>query len=215
MNEALFKRLSEGYSGAVYDVMRDMGLPESILPYDIKPLKYKENMVGPAFTVQGERVDLSVDETMLKWTEFLSCCPAGSVVVCQPNDGVLSHMGELSAETLKLRGIKGYIVDGGCRDTEFIEKIGFPVWCKYRTPVDVCGKWIPTEMGKTIEIGSVSIRNGDVILADIDGIAVLPSEKAEEIATNVEVVINTENKVRTSILKGDDPKEAYLKYGKF
>jgi regulator of RNase E activity RraA len=36
-------------------------------------------------------------------------------------------MGELSAETLKLRGIKGYVVDGGCRDTAFIRRIGFPV----------------------------------------------------------------------------------------
>ena len=39
-----------------------------------------------------------------------------TVLVCQPNDGVIAHMGELSAETLKLRGVRGYVVDGGCRD---------------------------------------------------------------------------------------------------
>jgi 4-hydroxy-4-methyl-2-oxoglutarate aldolase len=215
MIEDLCNRLAQGYSGAVYDVMREMGLPDSILPYYIKPLNYKEKIIAPVFTVVGERVDVSVEESMLKWTEFLSCCPADSVVVCQPNDHELSHMGELSAETLKLRGIKGYIVDGGCRDTEFIEQIGFPVWCQYRTPVDICGRWIPTDTGIPIKIGNVVINNGDYLLADIDGIAILPMAHVEEIVSRVEEVISAENKVRTEILGGGDPKEAYLKYGKF
>ena len=46
-------------------------------------------------------------------------------------------MGELSAETLQLRGIRGYIVDGGSRDMDFILKIDFPVWSKFYTPRDV------------------------------------------------------------------------------
>ena len=44
---------------------------------------------------------------------------------------------ELSAETLQLRGIRGYIVDGGSRDMDFILKIDFPVWSKFYTPRDV------------------------------------------------------------------------------
>ena len=46
-------------------------------------------------------------------------------------------MGELSAETLDLRGVRGYIVDGGCRDVEFIRRRDFPVWCRYTTPTDI------------------------------------------------------------------------------
>ena len=59
---------------------------------------------------------------------MLSKAPSGAVVMCQPNDGTIAHMGELSAETLKYRGVKGYIVDGGCRDVDFILKLGFPVF---------------------------------------------------------------------------------------
>lgn len=213
--EKLGCRLAQGYSGAVYDVMRELGLPDSILPHNISPLNYEGKIAAPIFTMCGERVDVSVHESMLKWTEFLSRCPAGAVVVCQPNDHELSHMGELSAETLKSRGVKGYIVDGGCRDTEFIKKIGFPVWCDYRTPVDICGRWVPTGMELPIKIGNVPISTGDYLLADIDGIAILPKAHTEEIISGVEEVISVENKVRTEILRGGDPKEAYLKYGKF
>ena len=56
-----------------------------------------------------------------------------SIIICQPNDSTLSHMGELSAETLAFRNIRGYIVDGGCRDSDFIQKIAFAVFCRYYT----------------------------------------------------------------------------------
>ena len=51
-------------------------------------------------------------------------------------------MGELSAETLKFRGVRGYVVDGGCRDVDFILKLGFPVCCRYYTPADIVGRWV-------------------------------------------------------------------------
>jgi 4-hydroxy-4-methyl-2-oxoglutarate aldolase len=50
-------------------------------------------------------------------------------------------MGEHSSETMHFRGIRGYIVDGGCRDSEFIKRIGFRVWCRYFTPIDIVGRW--------------------------------------------------------------------------
>jgi len=53
-------------------------------------------------------------------------------------------MGELSSETLAYKNVLGYIVDGGCRDSAFIEKLGFPVFCGYYTPLDIVGKWAAT-----------------------------------------------------------------------
>jgi regulator of RNase E activity RraA len=61
----------------------------------------------------------------------------------------------------------------------------------------------------------VQIRTGDFVLADIDGIVVVPAEQAEAVIGAVEKVMNTENLVRQAILAGVSPKEAYLKYGKF
>jgi len=209
-------RLEPSYSGAVYDVLRGMGYPGRVLPFTIKPLVSTWKVVGPVYPVEGRPVEnLDAHESLLQWTGMLSKVPSGHVAVCQPNDSSLSHMGELSAETFKKRGVLGYIVDGGCRDTDFITRIEFPVCCRYTTPVDIVGRWRAEVFGEPIEIGGVRIRRDDWIFADRDGTIVIPGEVIDAVVEEVERVMNTENKVRTGIMEGDDPRDAYLKYGKF
>lgn len=209
-------RLEKCYSGAVYDVLRSMGLPDQILPRSIRPLDVGRSLAGPIFTFSGH-ADHTVDghTTLLEWTQMLSKAPSGSVVVCQPNDDTLAHMGELSAETFVYKGVRGYLCDGGCRDTVRILETGLRVWSRYFTPRDVVGRWVPDRFGEPIVIGGVTIRTGDYLMADRDGALVIPQEIVEEVADKVEEVLRTENKVRTAILEGTDPVEAYLKYRKF
>ena len=214
--DSLTERLAKCYTGAVYDVLRAHGHPNQVLPRDIKPLLTDKPLAGPIFTVEG-KADNTVGEheSLLEWTRMLTKAPSGHVVICQPNDDKVSHMGELSSETFVYRGVLGYIVDGGARDTDFISKLGFPLFYKYTTPVDIVKKWIPTAYNETITIGGVEINGGDYVLADIDGVVIIPEKIAEEIITAVEVCMQTENKVRTAILDGMAPDEAYLEFGKF
>lgn len=213
---SLTERLENCYSGAIHDVMRAMGLKNFTLPHDINPLFPERTTAGPVFTVSGRLCPGSdPHKTLLEWTGFLSKAPAGHVVICQPNDSSIAHMGELSAETLSLKGVKGFIVDGGCRDVSFIAKMDFPVFCRYTTPIDVVGSWMPDAFDQPITIGKTTIHAGDYVLADRDGVVVIPKDRAEEIINETERTMATENKVRTAILAGMDPQEAYLKYGKF
>lgn len=213
---SLVERLKPIYSGAIYDVLRAMGHPRCVLPSDIRPITLDRRLTGKIYTVSGQPTE-SVDdhETLLRWTELLSKAPSDTVVVCQPNDSTMAHMGELSAETMVIRGVRGYIVDGGCRDTEFIKRIGFQVFCRYFTPRDVVGRWVADGFGEAISIGEVDIHTGDYVVADRDGVVVIPESLAEEAVSKAEEVLRTENLVRKAILEGGDPKEAYLKYGKF
>jgi len=212
----LSERLAACYSGAVYDVLRAMGYPDQVLPREIRPVDSGKTVAGPVYTVRGHsETGLDPHETLLQWTRLLSRAPSGSVVVCQPRNSSLAHMGELSAETLQLRGVRGYVVDGGCRDSGFIERIGFPVFCRYYTPRDIVGRWVADAFGEPIEIGGVTIATGDFIIADRDGVVILPAAVAEEVIVQTEAVLRTENLVRTAILAGTDPEEAYVRYGKF
>ena len=212
----LSNRLEKCYSGAVYDVLRAIGYEQQTLPKEIRPLDIDKKLAGQVYTVSGHYDDaLDPHETLLQWTGLLSKAPKGSVVICQPNDDTLSHMGELSSETLQLRGIRGYIVDGGCRDSDFINRIGFKVFCKYFTPVDVVGRWVADGFGKPINIGGVAIHTGDYVMGDRDGVVIIPGKIAEEVIEKTEEVLRTESLVRKAILEGVDPQEAYLKYGKF
>jgi len=213
---ALADRLAACYTSAVHDVMMSLGLRDFVLPRTIRPLLPGRRLAGPVFTVSGRRhADIEPHDTYVAWTGLLGSVPAGHVLVCQPHDDELAHMGELSAETLDLRGVRGYIVDGGCRDVEFIRQRNFPVYCRYMTPTDIVARWLPEGAGEPIAIGGVGLRVGDYALADDDGIVVLPANRAEEIVAATEAVMASENKVRDAIRGGMDPQAAYLKHRKF
>jgi 4-hydroxy-4-methyl-2-oxoglutarate aldolase len=147
----LVARLERCYSGVLHDVMRAMGLRDFTLPPTIRPLFPERKLAGRVATVSG-RVDTSADphDTLLGWTGLLSKARPDSVLICQPNDSTVAHMGELSAETLKFKGVRGYVADGGCRDVEFILELGFPVWCRYFTPRDIVGYWLPESFDQPI-----------------------------------------------------------------
>ena len=209
-------RLSKCYTGVVHDIMRDMGFKNFTLPPNIKPSKDKYVIAGEIFTIEGE-VDKSLDhhESLLAWTGFLSKAPKNKVIICQPNNNEVALMGELSAETLQSKGVKGYIVDGGSRDMDFILSIDFPVWSKFYTPRDVVAYWKPTKFEEKIKIGDVEIFNNDYALADIDGVVIVPKKHIEEILVKSEELINTENLLRKAIREGMDPQEAYIKFSVF
>jgi 4-hydroxy-4-methyl-2-oxoglutarate aldolase len=212
----LSDRLAACYTGVVHDVMRAMGLRDFTLPSELRPILPEQSLAGPAFTIEGKAVTgADPHETLLAWTGLLSQAPAGSVWISQPNDRVVAHMGELSAETLKNKGVRGCIADGFIRDVNFLLAIGFQTWCRGYTPRDIVGNWLPTAANAPIAIGEVVIAPGDYMVGDRDGLIRVPSALAEEVAGKAEAAMATESLVRKAILAGDDPQQAYLKYGKF
>ena len=151
---SLLARLEACYTGIVHDVMRAAGMRDFTLPSSLRPLIPGRKICGPAFTVNGRvRPNADAHETLLAWTGFLSRAKPGHIAVIQPNDSVVAHMGELSAETLKGKGVQGVIADGGVRDAEFIIAQGFQVWHRYFTPRDVVGYWLPDAMDVPVRMG--------------------------------------------------------------
>jgi regulator of RNase E activity RraA len=212
----LTERLRACYTGAVHDVLRMMGHERVVLPHDIKPIDPTLKLAGPVWTVSGhlDRTKTRHD-TLLGWCTLLSKAPAGHVVVCQPHNREVALMGELSAQTLAARGVLGYVVDGGSRDTELVLEQRFPVWCSFLTPSDIVARWIPDAYGAPIDIGGVTISTGDFLLADRDGVVVVPKAIAEEVVRRTEEVVSTESDMRKALVAGMDPIDAYNTYGKF
>jgi regulator of RNase E activity RraA len=216
MSDDLTTRLERCYTGVLHDVMRAQGLRDFTLPPELRPILPAQAMAGPVFTIDG-MVDPSADphQTLLAWTGLLSKAPPGSIWVCQPNDRTVAHMGELSGETLKNKGVRGCLVDGLARDINFLMDMGFQTWCRGFTPRDIVGHWLPRATEVPIRIGEVTINPGDYMVADRDGAVVLPGARAAAFAEAAEAAIATENMVRKAILAGVDPQEAYLRHGKF
>jgi regulator of RNase E activity RraA len=212
----LGKRLEACYASAVHDVLRLMGYDNCVLPSNLISLDPSQRLTGEIYTISGH-VDrtLSRHESLLAWARVLSRVPAGKVLVCQPNTRDVALMGELSARALMVKDTRGYVVDGRCRDTDFILEMGFPVFCDLNTPADIVERWSYDRLGDPITIGTVTISSGDYLIGDRDGIVIIPAEISEETVSKTEQVISTESEMREAILSGMDPEEAYLKYRKF
>ena len=149
----LTERLRACYTGAVHDVLRMMGHERVVLPPDLKPIDPTLKLAGPVWTVSGH-IDRTKTrhETLLGWCTLLSKAPAGHVVVLQPHNREVAMMGELSAQTLAARGVLGFVVDGGSRDTELVLEQRFPVWCSFLTPSDIVERWIPDAYGAPVDM---------------------------------------------------------------
>jgi len=214
--DELAARLARCYTGAVHDVLRMMGHENIVLPSSIKPIAPGMKLAGPAWTVAGHLDRTRTrHETLLAWCTLLAKAPEGHVIVCQPNNHEVALMGELSAQTLAARGVLGYVVDGGSRDTDLVLEQGFPVFCSFLTPADIVGRWIPDRYGEPVTIGAVTIATGDYLLGDRDGVVVIPAACADEAVTKTEEVVATESDMRKALIGGMDPVAAYHKYGKF
>ena len=213
---SLTERLASCYTGAVHDVLRMMGYDRIALPPAIKAIAPGTRLAGPVWTVSGH-IDRtkSRHECLLGWCTLLSKAPPGHVVVCQPNTHEIALMGELSAQTLQARGVLGYVVDGGSRDTDLVLAQGFPVFCAFLTPADIVERWIPDRFAEPVTIGDVTVVAGDYLLGDRDGIVIIPREVADEAVTKTEAVIATESEMRRALIGGMDPVDAYNRFGKF
>jgi regulator of RNase E activity RraA len=212
----LTPRLEKLYASAVYDVLNEMGHPDCVLPPGIVALKDGQRLCGEVYTMNGKyEPGMDKHETLLGWATVLSKAPGGKVLICQPNTQEVALMGELSAATLESRGVRGYIADGACRDVDFIVETDFPVFCRFNTPKDIAGCWIAESMGEPIVIGGVAIASGDYVLADRDGVVIIPQALAQEAVGKVEAMAATETEMRDAILGGMDPVDAYHKFGTF
>jgi 4-hydroxy-4-methyl-2-oxoglutarate aldolase len=213
---SITQRLAACYTGAVHDVLRMMAHENIVLPPAIKAIAPGTKLAGPVWTVSGhiDRTKTRHD-TLLGWCTLLAKAPSGHVIVCQPHNHEVALMGELSAQTLQARGVLGYVVDGGSRDTDLVLQQQFPVFCSFLTPADIVARWIPDGYGVPVTIRTVTISTGDYLLGDRDGVVIIPRALVDEVVARTEEVVATETDMRRALIGGMDPVEAYNKYGKF
>ena len=204
------------YTGAVSDILDEMGWHNQSLPAAIQSLVPGQTLAGRALTLRGQATESEdPDVIFAPFLKMLGEIQAGDVLVYETNDDAAAHLGELSSETAKFRGARGAVIDGGARDTEYMVRLGFPVFARYRTMRDIRGRWRLVDYNVPIRVGGVSIKPGDLVLGDRDGVLIIPREIADEVVTKAEEVVHTENLVRKAILEGMLPLDAYNKFGRF
>jgi regulator of RNase E activity RraA len=214
---SLAARFSAIYTAAVGDVLDRRGYLHQTLPPFLRPLREGMRLAGPAYTVAGEpRAGNAYDPSIRLILEMLGSVPAGHVLVYQTNDTSSAQLGELSVTSLKARGCAGAVIDGGCRDIDFILGEDFPVFARHVTPQDCVLRWQLAGHGDvTVEIGGVGVSRGDYVVGDRDGIVIVPAAIVEDVLGEAEEKAATESAIRDAVREGMLPLEAYERYGTF
>lgn len=210
------ERFGRIYTGAITDVLDEMNYYHQTLPWELKPIKFGIRTAGAAFPVVGHpRRQLDYDASIRPILKMFGDVPPDSVVVYETNDRAAAQLGELSVTSIKAKGCRGAVIDGGVRDVEYILREDFPVWSRYTTPADSVPRWQIVDWNCVVTVGDVRIEPGDLIVADYDGIVAIPQKVAGEVLLRCEELIGTENKVREAVRRGVPPLEAYEQYGEF
>lgn len=161
---------------------------QGILPNTILPLKQSSHTIGPAHVV------LMSQDDNLAVRKVLEAPPApGSVlVVAGGSTSRTATIGGLMALEMQNVGIAALITDGLVRDSQEIRERGFPVWCRGVTPI-ASNKNGPASIGGTVSLGGTHIHEGDLVIADDDGVVIWPQEHIHALLTKAEAKLQQDN----------------------
>jgi len=213
----LSARLRALYTGAVADILDELGHRKQCLPPGIRPLTDTMKVAGPVFTVRGRAMPPGQrPDPRYRQMDMLDAIFPGAVVMIEPGDeSTAAHWGELMSNTAVQRGATGCIIHGGLRDTPQILEIGFPVFRVFHSPLSAAVRWEIAEFDVPIRIGGVDIHPGDYVLGDVDGVLVLPAAIVEQAVTLTEEVKRKESIVRAELQKGGNIRPLFEKYRVF
>ncbi|MDS1140107.1 RraA family protein [Pusillimonas sp. SM2304] len=201
----------------VADVLDEMGYPDQGLAAAFQRQTGSERLAGWAYTIRGQMTPYGFggDADKMKACASLS---DGDVSVWSGDGDGICYFGELISIGMKEKGSVGAIVDGGLRDTSWINALGFTVFGRFRTPVQSISRWkvnawnVPVYMeGATGR--RVAVAPGDFILGDDDGALVIPQALVKEVLEKSERLTEQEIAIRRSLSEGMSLAEALEKYG--
>jgi regulator of RNase E activity RraA len=199
---------------ALVDVMERRNSANVCVPSAIAALTPETVVAGPAFPYTYVPSSVRAREIVHEKTiNAYRAAPFGSVFVCAPTPSEhaeTGNFGELGHAMNFANGIRGFVIDGGVRDSRYLAQSGLGVFCRYRHPRPLLGRWELGQYGEPVEIGEVTIRPGDWIVGDWDGVICIPVEIIDEVLEEAQRYAATEREWRAIVDHATDPATTYL-----
>ncbi|UAB78826.1 hypothetical protein INR77_03685 [Erythrobacter sp. SCSIO 43205] len=204
-------------SSVLADITKELGIA-AVLPAHIRPTT-GGRMMGRAKTLQlGE---VAPDAPKDAWKGIYDALQSydfvrqGDVIMVANEVPTRAYFGDLNASLAIRSGAAGAVIDGVTRDTEDVRRLGLPVYARASHCNDIKFEGTLKSMNTPIQIGDVSIANGDVVFADEDGVVVVPQGRWSEVEERAWQVLETEARIRLSAARGDDVQRILSTHGAF
>lgn len=157
---------------------------------------------GPAISGTAVTCTLPPGDNWMLHVAVEQCQPGDILVAATISQSHSGYFGELIATSLAARGVKGLILDAGCRDVDELEAMGFPVWSRsihaHGTVKETLG-----DVNVPVSCGDEIVRPGDVIVADTDGVVVVPRLQADRVKAAAEARLAREEQSRKRYQAGE------------
>ena len=197
----------------VSDALDSLGLLRQALGFDIIPLAGDGVMVGRAFTVALETPAVVPVERYARLLRTLDEIGPGEVYVAATDRADhVAVWGELLSTACRSKGVAGVVTDGVVRDISKVRVLRYPVFARGTLPYDFHPRLEVKTSGEPVTIDGVEIRRGDILVADADGVVVVPSALIADVTEFVLNKATGESKFRQAVSEGMAPSEAYARF---
>jgi len=204
------KRLEKLSTTNLSDGLDKVGIRGAVI--GIRPLFGMPRVIGRAVTIKMTAAGMVKSKRHLGIDAIASSVPGDVIVIDNRGDLYNNCWGEILSCAAKKKGIVGVFIDGAARDIDVCQEIGFPVFARGVVPITARGRIMQEDFNCLIRMGDVQVRPGDILAGDVNGVVVIPPEKAEEVISAAEEIFEKEERMKADILKGMDILEVDSKY---
>ena len=168
-------------------------------------------MVGEAHTVR--MVPAGGGPLPKREVHHIDAAPEGSIVVISIPPGVTTaNWGGMMTKRAQVMKLGGVVLDGRARDIEEHRQAGFPVFARGVSVHGSGGYTVPISVGEPTNCGGVAVRQGDIMLGDVNGVVVIPKERLEDVIDKMNELAEIEEKIIAELEKGTRIGEAFARY---
>jgi regulator of RNase E activity RraA len=213
--DPLVGRLAHLRTALVSDCLDQCGIRDHAMSSRLRPLYRGARLAGRAHTVHAVTVDAPPAERSDWYRGELSAFDAllpGEVIVVSTCPGG-PFFGELLATAARQRGAVGAVIDAATRDSEQIEHMAFPTFVSAINALDSLGRLDVVATAVDVECGEVKVSHGDLVIADADGVVVIPAPLGARVVALAEEKSAGEDVVRDAIAAGMGAWEAFQTFG--
>jgi len=162
----------------------------------IQPLKQNSLVIGPAFTVLACQDDNSAVVRAVAAPPQPGCV----IVVAGMNTSRTATIGGLMGLEMQNLGVVGLVTDGLVRDAVELRELQLQIWCRGTTPI-ASTKRDPGELGVSVTVGGALVRDGDLVIADDDGVVIWPKENVAQLLIKAKEKLDKDNARLARLLK--------------
>ena len=212
---AYLDRIAEHlYSSVLADILDDHGYRQQALDHEVRPLYDGAKVAGRAATMLAVEVTKLPDNPYDNLMELLDGIVPGEVVVGAVQSRANAAIwGELLSTHTRAKGGRGVVLDGLSRDSWGIAEMKFPVFARGLSPADSKGRLEVIAIRGTIPVAGVSVSNGDLLLADEDGVVVVPRDVEDEVIRLAFEKVAGEDVMRDILRKGANLRAVFKEHG--